>query len=135
MSGLHVVPLSTKDPSPPIEGSSPAHWVGSPPATFRNPWPSFAKENGFWDALQTRFGSNRNFVPVPATRDELVKVRSPKWGRGQANWESNLKATWLGHAGVLVELASPLEGRANTDGSHELDKSESRGLKIGRAHV
>ena len=130
MSDLQITLLPTKDPSPPNKGSDPPHWVGNPPTSFRNPWPSFAKENGLLDALQTRFGSNRNFVPVPKTRDELVEVRAPDWGRGQASWESKLKATWLGHAGVLVELASPLDEVTNTNDSHILETSKRRGLRI-----
>ena len=71
--------------------------------------------------LQTRFGPNRNFVPIPETRDELVKVRTPDWGRGQAGWEKGLKATWLGHAGFVVEMAVAKQ---------EASQPEKRGLRI-----
>jgi L-ascorbate metabolism protein UlaG (beta-lactamase superfamily) len=53
--------------------------------------------------LATRFGwgeEKKNFVPVPLTRDELVKLRKPDWG---ANKPNHLRATWFGHASFLVE--------------------------------
>lgn len=130
---LHVEALPSKDPSPPSAGSYPAHWVGNPPTHFQNPWPSFGKDNGFLDILQTRFGSKRNFVPVPRTREELVKVRKPDWGRNLTNSSSGVKATWLGHAGVLVETAAsvgaqglPTEATRSSSSSRE----GTRGLRI-----
>lgn len=79
---------------------TPAHHVGSPPTSFQNPWPSFVKQTG-WNILQTRFGRNRNFVPVPS-REELVKIRTPDWGAGRRG----LKATWIGHATFLAETTT-----------------------------
>jgi len=55
------------------------------------------------NALSTRFGSDRNFVPVPKTREELVPVQQPDWG---ADKPTSLKATWIGHASFLVETAT-----------------------------
>lgn len=81
--------------------SPPDHHVGDPPTSFCNPWPSFRKESSFLDLLRIRFSSDRNFVPVPS-RDELVQVHKPEWGRGHAG----LKATWIGHASFLVELTA-----------------------------
>jgi L-ascorbate metabolism protein UlaG (beta-lactamase superfamily) len=46
----------------------------------------------------------KNFVPVPSTREELVKIRTPDFGIDHPN---SLRATWFGHASFLVEL--PLE--------------------------
>lgn len=84
-----------------------AHHVGSPPKSFRNPWPSFTKL-GLGLAFKLRFGNNpeKNFVPVPegpnGTRSEqLVKVRKPDWGVAHSD---KLRATWLGHASFLIEL-------------------------------
>lgn len=96
---LIVTPIETPKP----EFHDPvAHHIGNPPTSFQNPWPSFKKHSGF-DALSTRFGRSRNFVPVPS-REELVHVRSPPdWG---ANCPSTLKATWIGHASFLVETAA-----------------------------
>ena len=76
---------------------TPAHHVGNPPTSFQNPWPSFRKQTG-WDTLSTRFGRDRNFVPVPP-REELVQIRTPDWGAGK----QGLKVTWIGHATFLAE--------------------------------
>ncbi|KAF2101859.1 Metallo-hydrolase/oxidoreductase, partial [Rhizodiscina lignyota] len=79
-----------------------AHHVGSPPTTFRNPWPSAGTKSSFSQMLRTRFSSNRNFVPVPTDPSELVTVRKPDWGAGK----DGLKATWFGHASFLVETST-----------------------------
>jgi len=86
----------------------PAHHVGSPPTSFRNPWPS-AQPIGFTKIFATRFfrSADKNNVPVPADREGLVKVRKPDWG---VSAPDKLKATWIGHASFLVE-ASRLPGR------------------------
>ena len=85
---------------PPSATSPPAHHVGTPPTSFRNPWPSFSKPHGLLSILQARFSWNRTFIPVPASRNELVPIRTPDWGAAQPG----LKATWLGHASFLVEM-------------------------------
>ncbi|KAJ9628576.1 hypothetical protein H2203_002477 [Taxawa tesnikishii (nom. ined.)] len=105
MTRIQLSPLPSLDPSP---ANPPEHWVGNPPTSFQNPWPSFNK-HGFLDALHTRFGPDRNFVPVPETRDELVKVRTPDWGRSQNGWGNGLKATWIGHASFLIETSCTKE--------------------------
>ncbi|KAL1311318.1 hypothetical protein AAFC00_001496 [Neodothiora populina] len=101
-----------------LPASPPAHWVGNPPTHFVNPWQS-AKHHSLLDVLHTRFGNNRNYVPIPETRDELVKVRQPDWGRTQHDWQAGLKCTWLGHASFLVEM--PSTSRTS---------KESRGLRM-----
>lgn len=128
MTKLVVEPLSSRDPSP---LDPPAHWVGNPPTHFQNPWPSFVK-NSLYSTLQTRFGSERNFVPVPESRDELVKVRSPDWGRDLAGFENGIKATWLGHAGFLVETScSGADPEKDTAAPANLDsKTGRRGIRI-----
>lgn len=98
-SRFKIKPLATLNPH--RHTSTPAHHKGD---TFANPWPS-AKTSGFVDALKARFGPNRNFVPVPDTRDELVKIRKPDWGQQGAN-RAKLKATWIGHASWLLETAT-----------------------------
>jgi N-acyl-phosphatidylethanolamine-hydrolysing phospholipase D len=80
----------------------PSHHVGSPPTSFLNPWPSFRGKHSLGHIFSTRFSRNRNFVPVPSTRDELVPLREPDWG---VNKPSNLRATWIGHASFLAETA------------------------------
>ena len=90
------------------------HHVGSPPTSFKNPWPSFHGLT-FGTAWNTRFGSHpeKNFVPVPegpngSRSDQLVKVRKPDWG---ADRKECLKSTWIGHASFLVE--TPATGNAD----------------------
>lgn len=82
------------------------HHIGNPPTHFRNPWPSFHPHGGL-DLLRTRFGSSRNFVPVPDTREELVAVRQPTWGHDNSANGPKLKATWIGHASWLIETPAP----------------------------
>lgn len=81
----------------------PAHHVGSPPTAFTNPWPSFDSHHSIPQMLSMRFGRERNFVPVPKTREELVPVRKPDWGADKPN---TLRATWFGHASFLLETAA-----------------------------
>lgn len=81
----------------------PAHHVGSPPTAFTNPWPSFDSHNSIPQMLSMRFGRERNFVPVPKTREELVQVRMPNWG---ADRPKTLRATWFGHASFLLETSA-----------------------------
>lgn len=136
--------LPARIPSSPSAGiyktTPPAHHVvlpGSdneaPPASFKNPWPSFAPdaERGFFSSVHAKFlAKGRNYVPLPTNRDELVEVVRPDWGRpegqpsdqgsaegtdesrgsgskesGGGEWpnEDKLKATWLGHASWLIE--------------------------------
>ncbi|GAB7343728.1 hypothetical protein MBLNU457_1706t1 [Dothideomycetes sp. NU457] len=108
MSSPSVTSLPSINPDPPTKGSLPDHWVGNPPTSFTNPWPSFFKgSHGLISALQTRFGSDRNYVPIPTDKSKLVQVRKPTWGRDKPGWETQLKATWMGHAGFIVELPIP----------------------------
>ncbi|KAF2091114.1 Metallo-hydrolase/oxidoreductase [Saccharata proteae CBS 121410] len=88
---------------PPSYILPPSHHIGSPPTSFRNPWPSFTSNNSFLSIFHMRFlSANRNFVPVPASRAELVPIHTPDWGGGLPG----LKATWIGHASFLVETSS-----------------------------
>ncbi|KAF2142744.1 uncharacterized protein K452DRAFT_350515 [Aplosporella prunicola CBS 121167] len=92
--------------------SPPAHWAhldhtGTRPLSFQNPWPSFRKTHGLATALHARFWSpTRNFVPVPTSREELVPVQTPDWGRGDSSALDKLKAAWIGHASFLVETSA-----------------------------
>ncbi|KAJ7147864.1 beta-lactamase superfamily domain-containing protein [Mycena crocata] len=100
MSTASSIAVKRLDSRPPPSSTSPsAHHVGNPPTSFRNPWPSFSGSHNFLSMLQIRFSSSRNFIPVPASRDELVPIRTPDWGSTTAG----LKATWIGHASFLVE--------------------------------
>ncbi|PIA91709.1 N-acyl-phosphatidylethanolamine-hydrolyzing phospholipase D [Cercospora beticola] len=82
------------------------HHIGSPPESFKNPWPSF-REHGRLELFKLRFGNHpeKNFVPVPegpgGTRsNQLVQVLKPTWGVDQ---QAKLRATWIGHASWLIE--------------------------------
>ncbi|MCJ1421445.1 hypothetical protein MMC32_007809 [Xylographa parallela] len=105
VSLLPAVKFTTDEAEP-----TPPHHVGTPPTSFRNPWPSFEKHS-LWEILKTRFSSERNFVSVPP-RNELVAIRSPDWGNGA----QGMKATWIGHATFLVETTA--------------DPGRSRGVRL-----
>ncbi|KAH6967973.1 N-acyl-phosphatidylethanolamine-hydrolyzing phospholipase D [Ilyonectria sp. MPI-CAGE-AT-0026] len=77
----------------------PDHWIGNPPTQFRNPWPSFRQKHSLESILRVRFGRDRNFVPVPEDKSELVQTQNPEWGAGK----HGLRATWIGHASFFVE--------------------------------
>ncbi|KAF2705323.1 Metallo-hydrolase/oxidoreductase [Pleomassaria siparia CBS 279.74] len=77
----------------------PSHHTGSPPTSFKNPWPSFSS-TGLPTLFKTRFSSaNKNFVPVPSSRETLVQVQTPDFAASK----NGLKATWIGHASFLIE--------------------------------
>ena len=87
-----------------------AHHVGAntthpshSPTSFKNPWPSFDQSHGGPLALlKCRFAYDRPpFVPVPDDRSELVPVRKPDFTPPT----SGFKATWLGHAGFVMQCA------------------------------
>ena len=98
--GITVEALPAKRVNP----SHPSHHVGVPPTSFTNPWPSFHKHTPLEALITSR--TNRNFQPVPSSRDELVQIRTPDWGSSSKNGE-RLKATWIGHATFLIEGPAP----------------------------
>ncbi|KAH7176439.1 beta-lactamase superfamily domain-containing protein [Dactylonectria macrodidyma] len=95
----------TPRPRPPVL-EPPAHWVGNPPTRFRNPWPSFRAEHSLVSMWRVRFGSDRNFVPVPEDQSELVSIQKPDWGVGK----QCAKTVWIGHASFFIEM-TPVEGQ------------------------
>ncbi|KAJ7145664.1 beta-lactamase superfamily domain-containing protein [Mycena epipterygia] len=101
MSNASITVTHLPSRPPPSAASPPAHHVGNPATSFRNPWPSFGKTHGLLSILQMRFSPNRPSVPLPSTREELVPIRTPDWGAGKAG----LKATWFGHASFLIETS------------------------------
>ena len=75
-TNIKVTPRPSRGP---IHAPSKDHHVGNPPTSFHNPWPSAGEKAGLGALLSARFGSERNFVPVPqgpnGTRSqELVKT-------------------------------------------------------------
>ncbi|KAF2109535.1 beta-lactamase superfamily domain-containing protein [Lophiotrema nucula] len=99
-----VTPLPAKRPA--SYTTPPAHHVGSPPSSFKNPWPSFGQSKALSQIIKARFFPQETFVPVPADRKGLVEVRKPDFGASR----NGLKATWIGHASFLVE-APKAEGK------------------------
>lgn len=81
---------------------STTHHIGSPPTSFKNPWPSY-QSSGIVSAVRKRFNTPKNFVPVPADRLGLVQVRKPDFTNVT---QHGLKTTWIGHASFLVETTS-----------------------------
>ena len=81
-----------------------SHHVGSPPSSFKNPWPS-ASAIPISKLVATRFfrSTDKNNLPIPTDRSVLVPVRKPDWGVGNPD---KLRATWLGHASFLVETSA-----------------------------
>ncbi|KAJ7048128.1 Metallo-hydrolase/oxidoreductase [Mycena amicta] len=96
----------------------PAHWVGSTPNEFKNPWPSF---RAGWGAPSELFGSPQMFTKtaggaLSSPSQDLISqipIRKPEWEKlstTTAENASKIKATWLGHACFLVELPSSVLG-------------------------
>jgi len=92
-----IVPLSPHRP----DAYTTAHHVGSPPTSFKNPWPSY-QGTPLSTVFRTRFGASKNFVPVPADRLGLVQIQKPDF----AAQPPGLKATWIGHASFLIETTA-----------------------------
>ncbi|KUJ12962.1 Metallo-hydrolase/oxidoreductase [Mollisia scopiformis] len=95
----------------------PAHHANNSATLFRNPWPSAEKPT--WSELLTISNPLSWYNNHDLHKDERareIKVVQPDWGisspknRGLKQ-ENCIVGTWLGHAGVMVEL--PLEGVRN----------------------
>jgi N-acyl-phosphatidylethanolamine-hydrolysing phospholipase D len=92
----------------------PAHHANNSATLFQNPWPSADKPS--WSELLTisnplSWYNNHNLHENPQARE--IQVLKPDWGtsslknRGLEK-EKCVIGTWLGHAGVMVEI--PVEG-------------------------
>lgn len=122
---IKVTRLPSVNPGKTTTQTTPSHWVGSPPKSFVNPWESFRKDSwGLKSILQVRYGKDRNFVPIPADQTQLVQVRKPDWGLQGADSADKLKATWLGHAGFLVEFPIDKHETMASDGD------QKRGVRV-----
>lgn len=92
----------------------PAHHANNSGTLFRNPWPSADKPT--WNELvgiSNAFSWYNNHNLHKNERAREIKVVTPDWGTASLNArglkkEKCIIGTWLGHAGVMVEL--PLEG-------------------------
>lgn len=82
---------------------TPAHHIGSPPSSFKNPWSSY-KKSGLLAAFGKRLNEPSGFVPIPANREGLVPVQHPNF---ENTHPDGLKATWIGHASFLIETRTP----------------------------
>lgn len=110
--------------------ASKSHHVGSPVNYFKNPWPSY-KPISATEAFSTRFlSNNRNFVPIPESRKELVTVRKPDWGRNGEQNGQKLKATWIGHASWLIETSQKSASASTSEDKSLNDAGMSRGVRI-----
>lgn len=69
-------------------------------------------------------------MPVPETRDELVKLRKPDWGRSDDPSCSRLKATWIGHASWLIETPKQSVDFSFDNDDSENASSDARGVRI-----
>lgn len=60
------------------------------------------------DSMDVQMGLKmaRHSPSIPPNIEDLIPVRKPTWGLDKADDEANtcIKATWLGHACLLVEL-------------------------------
>ena len=66
-------------------------------------------------------------MPIPATREELVHVRKPTWGHEDRN-TYKLKATWIGHAGWLLEFPASKDFSENA--STDEASASPRGITV-----
>lgn len=118
-------PFQFPAPSPgPSSRPQPAHHANSAGTLFKNPWPSAEKPT--WAELRlVSQSSNKSLLSWYSSHDLLkhpraqeVKVVAPDWGASSLKERSLQKekcvvGTWLGHAGVMVEL--PVAGAASED--------------------
>ncbi|KAF7305812.1 Zn-dependent hydrolase oxidoreductase family [Mycena chlorophos] len=95
------------------KAGKPAHWVGSQPNEFRNPWASWRNNWGSPGEMVGMFAKSAS-TAVGTPPQELVSqipIRKPEWDKlTVAENAGKIKATWLGHACFLVELPSSTVG-------------------------
>ncbi|KAI0074857.1 N-acyl-phosphatidylethanolamine-hydrolyzing phospholipase D [Panus rudis PR-1116 ss-1] len=97
-----VVHAPSKPPFAEAAGKPrPTHHLNDHATKFTNPWPSFRnQEPSYW----FKAFSSMAISPPDASGKTAsqVPVQTPDWGAAQGN--DKIKATWLGHACLLVEL-------------------------------
>lgn len=91
-----------------MAASRPPHWANSSGTLFKNPWPSADEVS--WSELYD------GKLPVSwhdrQNTSEDIAIVKPDWGTAALRTEHNnnsneyVIATWLGHAGALVEIPS-----------------------------
>ncbi|GLB37059.1 putative beta-lactamase superfamily domain containing protein [Lyophyllum shimeji] len=118
---VEAVKLRKARTTPPCK---PSHWIDEAGTRFKNPWPSFRPHDAS-DQFYIIFQWNNRIPKVPGNVRELIPIRQPTWGAGSDD-PSMMKATWLGHASVLLEL--PCRSQLSTDTSRS--SVPSRGIRI-----
>jgi N-acyl-phosphatidylethanolamine-hydrolysing phospholipase D len=100
------------------KGDRPAHHANDSGTAFINPWPS-AEKASYVELLQGSFPLGWYGTNLPShERARDIKVVVPDWGEATLkerglDREKCIVGTWLGHAGVLVEL--PIHGAEKVD--------------------
>ncbi|WVQ84087.1 hypothetical protein IAT38_006232 [Cryptococcus sp. DSM 104549] len=97
-----------------------AHWANDKGTAFKNPWTSF-KMPGFWPMARFAYEMTASDPAVKAAKTLIPHV-TPTFGAGIPR--EQVKATWLGHACVLVEM--PLVAGAVGAG----EKAKERGVRV-----
>ncbi|KAG8944694.1 hypothetical protein FRC04_001593 [Tulasnella sp. 424] len=112
--GVSALPTPERDPN----ALRPAHHANDTKSLFVNPWPSFRTQT-FSSMAKASFiyGNLSNPPAVPDDFANKLGLRKPDFGytvttsSGSSTQpdasKSTMKATWLGHACVLLELPSP----------------------------
>jgi N-acyl-phosphatidylethanolamine-hydrolysing phospholipase D len=104
--------------------SPPTHHANDSCTAFKNPWPSAAAQT--WAELAAQKFPLAWPQPLAALRTHAkakeVKVVKPDWGKAQLEEkglqrEKCVVGTWLGHAGVLVEMGIRGSGGGEGGGS------------------
>ncbi|TYJ53824.1 hypothetical protein B9479_005510 [Cryptococcus floricola] len=155
MTKITVHPSPSPDGTPPKTGTKtktrPAHWSNDHGTKFHNPWESYTWPS-LWPLLKTIYLMATTKDPTRAQAKTLIPhIPNPDFGAsllndtahgraGEGEGEKKLKATWLGHASVLVEFptkptAPPTGGRVGTVGLGEGDEGTGTGEGKGRRGV
>src|ERR1700753_1716152 len=93
----------------------PLHHTNGFRTSFQNPWPSATVPS--WEELAKLSFPFSWYPSKPTHKGEIpkVKVVQPDWGASQFDAKSQyLAATWLGHAGVLVEFKNTIVKEKST---------------------
>ncbi|KAF9535722.1 beta-lactamase superfamily domain-containing protein [Crepidotus variabilis] len=92
--------------TPPVSSSSSSSSLSShhAPSGFRNPWPSKTTLSSFLHIPFTRSKASPTSTPIEPVRTVPCDLR-PYSDEEAENGKQEIHATWLGHAGFLVQFA------------------------------